>query len=329
MRMKIAVLVAVFVALGSMAAQLKSDKSAETPDLGIKHQASFTEAFLAGSVLPTFDNGYLISRGTMGAPQIALYDRDGRRAQSVTLTFSDASRVHIAGVGVSSNGEIITAGYASNAENEIAYFIAKANPGSGELSKVIRVNPFTPKQVCEDFNGNVWALGEELRTDPRTFDVLRQYSFDRGLLRTFLPRKTFATSLSRGGSYLRCSASAVGLFTGAEWITVNVKNLDMKRFTIDKSSIGSLTITGFALTEVGAFGSFADRAEGTDFRGLAKLKCDEHLLTCRWISIKETVHGLDPNDTHPKEFPNLLLGADKDDLVYTVGRGKLEWARAH
>ncbi|MCU1286793.1 MAG: hypothetical protein JWO13_3143 [Acidobacteriales bacterium] len=108
------------------------------------HQASVAEAFSPGSVVPTFDNGYVISRASMGGPQIALYDRDGRRSQLVNVNFSDARKVHIGAVGVSARGELIVAGATTDADNEASYYIAKADPVSGSISSIVRVESFAP-----------------------------------------------------------------------------------------------------------------------------------------------------------------------------------------
>ncbi|MCU1286792.1 MAG: hypothetical protein JWO13_3142 [Acidobacteriales bacterium] len=116
----------------------------------------------------------------------------------------------------------------------------------------------------------------------------------------------------------------VGLYTGSEWLTVTAGTNSIKRFTIDKDSVTSLTLTGFALTSVGAFASFEGAEGETRIRGLAILKCDESKLQCKWLPMKDTVH-----DFQTKGVPSRLLGSYKDELVYTTGQGRIEWASVH
>src|SRR5438270_2764276 len=143
-------------------------------DLTPTHRASFAAPFSPGSVVPTFDNGYVISRAVGGAPIVTLFDKNGAAGPRLILNFSDGSTIHQTSLAVSSKGEPIVAGWSASS----SYFIAKGDPISGKLADPVVLGTFNPTQICEDADGNIWAFGYQPDSASQSYDRLRAYSSD-------------------------------------------------------------------------------------------------------------------------------------------------------
>ena len=288
-------------------------------ELTLGHQANFSTAYAVEKPIPVFDNGYLITQESV-APIITLFDRNGTSGPRLTLSLPDDSTIHPTSYAVTAKGEPLISGFAG-----VSYFIAKGDPQTGKLSDPIRTDQFMSTQICEDGEGNIWSIGNQRDPKERTYDQLRQYSFDKGMLRSLLSTKELSVSPRSRSTYLRCAGKTIGVYSGssAEWFVVEASSGDLKRYKVDLPSLGGLKFSGFALIDKTAYAGLTDDPMGDHptIYSLAKLDCNNDKKTCKWLVIEGTAH----NSKEPG--PYRLLGADKDELVYSVGHFDFQWAK--
>jgi hypothetical protein len=81
-------------------------------------------------------------------------------------------------------------------------FVVKSGP-AGQIMQSVGSGDFYPGQVCEATDGTVWVLGFESKygdTADTDKNVLRHYSFEKGLLNSFVSldsiSKSFDASLN-------------------------------------------------------------------------------------------------------------------------------------
>jgi len=275
-----------------------------------------------------WDKGYLITYtiddASPSRPAAILYDRDGRIARQVTVSFKDADSVAIADVAVSRSGNVVVAGGTESRAGAIANFIA-AIGDDGRVRQVIRTTPFTPAYICAAEDGTVWAYGHDRDENGKRVEGslrLRQYSFAKGQTSAVLDASALNSpgwGLSHGqypGEMdLRCTPKKVGLLNGAsgEWVEFDIASNKLKVSKIEPlPPINQMRITGFALTESGdVFISLHDRASQPPRSGLFHLKFDDSGLG-KWVPVKDTVGPF----TRGAKVGQ-LLGTDGTDLIYT------------
>jgi hypothetical protein len=270
-------------------------------------------------------------------PAAILYDRSGRIAREVYVSFKDAYSTSIGDVAVSKSGQIVVAGGTESRAGAIANFIASIG-GDGRMRQVIRTTPFLPVYICSSVEGNVWSYGIDRDSEGRGVSSslrLREYSFGKGQLRAMLDTSTLNSSgwtLERGrypGEIsLRCTSKKVGLFNGrsSEWIEFDLAANKLRAWRVAPlPSPREMQVTGLALTEDGqVFASLHDRSSNPPRSGLFVLSPDSNSAGLRtWVPVSDTIG---PFLQGAKVWR--LLGADGSDLVYARDvDGTAYWSR--
>jgi hypothetical protein len=299
-----------------------------------EHQAELP-AFENSYPYRYWDKGYLITHAfeDMGTkkPAAVLYDRDGHFAREAIVAFKDAESTAVEDAAASSSGKLILS-VGTDQAGVISNYIAEVDSG-GHLGRMVRTNPFVPVHICVDDDGTVWGYGFQRAEDGNAVDgaaVLRQYSFEKGQVQALLKVSRHPGWRLTQGRYpeevdLRCNSKQVGLFNGtaSEWIEVSLATNALKVYKINPlPSPKEMRITGFALTESGdVFVSFHCRVCKPPRSGLFKLALDSSGAGS-WVPLQNSVgpylHG---------GLIERLLGADGDDLVYTVDQnGTTNWS---
>lgn len=275
-----------------------------------------------------WDKGFLITYSIDDAspqrPSAILYDREGKIAREVIVSIEKAVSVSLSDVAVSGRGDIVVAGGTESQAGVIANFVASIG-SDGRVKRLVRTTPFTPAYVCAAEDGTVWVYGSDRDENGRGIDSslrLRQYSFDKGQIRSMLDATTLSVhgwKLSHGqypGEIsLRCNSKKVGLLNGgsSEWVEFD---LSTNKLTVSKveplPSIKEMRITGVALTGAGdVFVSLHDRLSKPPHSGLFRLTFDNTGVG-HWTAVENTLgpylHGAAVGQ---------LLGADDNELVYT------------
>ncbi len=279
-----------------------------------------------------WDKGRFIAYDTDGTahPPVVVYDSTGRVVLRAALGYPGVVETHVHDAAVDANGTLFVSASAISADGAAARYVGATNR-DGDLSSIVRTNPFGATAICAAADGTVWAFGwereaEVVRRDNSEYDTLRQYSFTRGLIRSFLPRSTMKVAgvslLGRhlGDVRLRCGRDGVTLFYGptSELVTIN-NNYQVTRKHV--TPLGARTkVTGFAVTEDGQIFASLYASDGrAGYNGIYLLQPDAN-GELSWVGLKGTVG---PGAAYAVD----LLGADGTSLLlHREFPGiKLEW----
>jgi hypothetical protein len=342
-------LAVVFACFGGItSAQVLSEQELPTlsPPL---HAALYPEVMCVGCVVPHWDHGYLVHEEFDRDPAVVtMYDRAGKKVLEARMVPLDAVKVSVRAAGATGAGGILAIGGGIMTDGSSQRFIVKSD-ASGRVVESMRIADFYPQQACEATDSTVWVLGYETlsRYDPNYRDVtdeernvLRHYSFEKGLLGSFVSLGSISKSRDvsfqiahPGKTFLRCSKDRVALLLGAtaEYIEVDTSTGKLSRWRVGLSEVGKKTI-GFALTDEGrSFVGLSDYCDEGKARtaGLYELNANSGAPVATLIPVEGTVTKFDPNEITPDGTFQYLWGADGDDLVVQrQGDGwGLSWAR--
>lgn len=315
------------------------------------HSALYPEVMCAGCILPVWDHGYLLHVEIDRDPAVVtMYDKNGKKVIEARMEPADAAKVSIGSAGATRTGGIVAIGGGIMTDGSSQRFIAKSDP-SGRIVQSVRIGgDFYPQQVCEAGDDTVWILGYEstCRYDPDYREVsddeknvLRHYSFEKGLLGSFVSLDSISKSRDVSlqiahprKSFLRCGKDRVSvlLWTAGQYIEVDTSSEKLTRWKVAVSSGPREKPSGFAVTEDGR--SFVGLSDCCDqdkkmTRGLYELKANAGTSVATLIPVEGTVTKFGPNETAPDGTFFDLWGVDGDELVMQRqgdGRG-LSWAR--
>lgn len=323
------------VCLLGVLATLSHGQTPSLPSLAEPHHEAMLPA-LRDPGFQDWNNGYLVTRAFEGTPYVSpsrpalrLYDRSGRLVREIIVWFEDAVRVSLADAVVTPDGKVIVSGGMSNSVGAVSNFIAEVD-GAGRIARMIRTEPFVARHVCAGDDGTVWSYGFD-RNVPEagasTF-LLRQYSFDKGPLRSMLDRASLDFAVWRlvDGNYpgevrLFCAPGKVGLLN---WKSQQYFEFDVLTAALKSVRIAPLLapqetndphpqrITGSAMTQTGdVFVSLTIHIEkaAPPTWGVYKLRYQQ-TSGATWIPVAGSV-GTQAAGMRPR-----VLGADGNDLVY-------------
>ena len=303
------------------------------------HTAIFSGPFSESMSLPSWTNGYLLSRQLESAgsqtPNVILYDAQGAKIREVAVWIPGSVGVILSSAVVAPGGGVVAIGIAEGSDAKQAFFVARID-GAGNLARVIRTNPYVPIQVCAEADGTVWTAGGVRSEDPKAYDdaeVFRHFDFDRGLIEAYVPHSSFGTKRSVAGTHgarkeaiFGCSSDRVVLYSGVsnQYVELTTSDHSVRRWKIDRS-FHDLPLNGFALTSSGElYSSLADLEKPSSADGLYYLEHDDSAGTVRWSPIASG----DPQALPMADF-DYLFGADGESLVYSrrdSGLSKLHWS---
>jgi hypothetical protein len=286
------------------------------------HSAEYPVIIYPHGIVPDFDRGYVIHHdievySSPDAAMVAMYDASGKRVREGHIWPPGAGRVRLRRTAATHEGAIIATGWAILADGSSPKFIAKTDL-SGNTVKTIFTGAFAPEQICEAEDGTVWALGRDVPAqDPGgQTDVLRQFSFEEGSLRSYLPLESVEARLdsdapwfSAFGSYVRCGKSKVAVYLKFtdEYVEIDTKSFEAKRWKLYLSSAGQGKASGLGITDDGhvyaSFGGHGCRDGG--LRGLFAIKTDPRESTVALLPVKGTL-GSNPcgSSEHPSAPPH-------------------------
>lgn len=338
---------AVFL-LSSFAADAKAQQSSLQQDLPALspavHSALYPEVMCGHCIIPQWDHGYILHLEIDKDPAVVtMYDRDGKKVLEARMEPPDAAKVSLLAAGATHAAGILAVGGGIMTDGSIQRFIAKTDLTGGTIQS-LRTGQFSPHQVCEATDGTVWTLGYALdyRDSPDADkNVLRHYSFERGLLEGFVALDSISKSRdatlnvnSAGKSFLRCSKDRVSVFFGAagQYIEVDASNGKLARWNVALPPIAGGRATGFAVTEEGrifvSFLGFSD-PDNNVTHGLYELKAKAGTSVATLIPVNGTITTHDRDSIPPDETFDRLWGADGDELVlHRHGDGwGISWAK--
>jgi hypothetical protein len=319
----IAVLVFSLCALGQNPGLKQPGSEASQQQLAPPYyQMDFPPVVANGSHAVSWDKGQLVSFsvGEMNEP-VAFYDRNGQWLFENRLTFERAAKTYIQDANATGSGTAVVAASVVNSDGAVADVIAEV--GRDGIRRVLRTSSFYPLKVCVTDGGTVWAYGKELtedrRVEPRArYPMLREFSFDKGGLRseldriTIRPAKNLPIEGARGEVQMRCNSTSVVIVSG---VTNELLEYDLSRSKLSRWPMIPLPeafyINGAALTDSGKIYVSAFRPGQNAQTGIFQFQVNS-LGTAEWTPLTTT------SAVGGKFF--ILLGNEGEDLVYSLGR---------
>lgn len=319
------VMILIAAALGSrQPSQTSGNTTPTTSELTLAsphYQADFTPIISNGYHEVSWSKGYLVSFGATEMKEpVALYDRAGNWLFATFPIFEGALHIYGQDAVPTKSGTVILAASATTADGTVADIIAEV--GKSGVMRVIRTTHFYVYKVCAAAGGTVWAYGEELTEDRKgesraNYPVLREYSFDKGQLRTALSRATVhpQSGTPLGGArrdvFLECNDKKIVVLNGA---TQELMEYDLASNTLSRWPIASFGegfyMTGAALTESGDVYVSILRSSPKTVSGVLRLH-----ITPAGIAEWTAIEMRPAAGNHV-----ILLGNDGADLVYCRGR---------
>lgn len=304
---------------------------------GLPRLSAATERFALPSAcfdpdnhsLPKVDRGMLLcykkwAESPSGEPNIFVFDSNGHQTASHRLWLDGAMKVEIKDVAVTPSGAIVAVGSAISVSGSMSGYLVTMT-GSQPAVPAVQLKTPIPYQVCAASDGSFWTLMGPRRDfdgDDKAYNTLFHFNSDGHVSGEYLPTSGFKTPehpavpTNEGLPRLFCGRSGASAYIPAsgEWITVDgsgnvVTHVQVALIPFVKTSQFKIPLKyaqmyGMAMTESGAvYGSFQDE------RGPMSFRLDRSSLT--W----SRVH---PENTAEGKIATLLLGADRDSLVYEV-----------
>jgi hypothetical protein len=340
----------VFACFGGItSAQQTSEQDLPTLSPAL-HAARYPEVMCVGCIAPHWDQGYLVHEEFDRDPAVVtMYDRVGKKVLEARMVPGDAAKASVRAAGATRAGGILAIGGGIMTDGSSQRFVVKSD-ATGRVVQSVRIGDFYPHQACEATDSTVWVLGYETtyRYDPNYRDVsdeernvLRHYSFEKGLLGSFISLGSISKSRSVSmqvsrpdKTFLRCGKVRVAVLLGAtaEYIEIDPSTEKLSRWKIAlPPGLGKKT-SGFAVTEEGrSFVGLSDFSDQDNIRttGLYELKADSGTPVATLLPVAGTITKYDPSKIAPDGTFFYLWGADGNDLVVQrQGDGwGLSWAR--
>jgi len=255
---------------------------------------------------------------------ITLYDKTGKWLFESWLTVGGAARIFIQDASPTSKGTVVVA--ASSVDKDGASSDMIVEVVKGGLGRTIRTSPFYALRLCTTDEGTVWAYGVELTDDRRAerglhYPMLREYSFEKGELRSALDRATVRPprGVPVDGSpaeefQMRCGFGKAVLVNGAtrELIEYHFSASQLNRWPMNIQPEG-YQVNGAALTESGDVYLSACRCgRPKSMTGMFYLRLVS-AGTAEWVPLVVTPATVAPHEDGIFH----LLGNDGADLVYS------------
>ena len=151
-------------------------------------------------------------------PNVGLYRLDGNPVYETKVVLPGSSQSQIRHLAVKEDGAGLVCGKAIHQDGGVAPFIALLD-SAGNLTRVIRTNPFQPDRACFGPDGTIWALGvnEEARDRAVDAEIFEHYSAEGKLLGKMVLRSSIPERPLFGQwdlQWMRASEDRIGA-----WIT--------------------------------------------------------------------------------------------------------------
>ena len=278
---------------------------------------------------------------TAGEANAELFDKEGKLINQARIWFPEALRVFLTDVSPLRNGGAVASGQAETTEGSTS-FLAKTD-ASGSSTSVLRLQTFIPGRVCQANDDTIWVFGrdpEKESANDLTYLLVRQYSFEKGLLSSYLPRESVALQTHAmvggggpNGSFVDCGENQISLYLNQtnEYIQINRDTQTLQRWTMDMAPLAQAKVTGFAVTENGrVYASLYELEPASErkTRGLFELRAEPGKGIAKWVAITGTLNSHREGEAVAKGTFWRLWGAEGNDLI--IGQqfdAEFSWVR--
>ncbi|HET9994536.1 MAG TPA: hypothetical protein VFQ18_03965 [Candidatus Acidoferrum sp.] len=295
---------------------------------------AYPEVIYDHSIVPDWDRGYVIHHEievnySPDAAMVVMYNAAGKRVREGRIWPQGAGSVSIRRTAATRDGAILAAGWAIMQDGSTPGYIAKTDL-AGNTIQSVETGAFKSEQLCEAPDGTVWSLGKAVRPDglpvPDT-EVVRHYSFEKGLLQSFLPENTVQAIMDSErpwfvsfGSFLRCGKEKVSIyfkFTD-EYAEINISSFELKRWKLDEGAVRQGKASGLAITEDGrVYASFSAHGMSgpSGLTGLYQVKTESGNPVARLLPVIGTISDFESGKPRVAGAFLRLWGADGNQLV--------------
>jgi hypothetical protein len=248
--------------VAALTAAALSAQNAPVVRIGPPHFLGAMDNFGAGLPFTRWRSGHMLAWDKQKEPtgKIGIYGVDLRLERIVSFSIERSLDVSIVSVDMTPSGELVASGVATQQDGAKARFLALIS-SKGILKRMVRTEPYLPQFVCAS-DDSVWTVGEEWLGPGRVrqdgYSVLREYSFDRGLLRNVIAREQFrGERVSFGGpvhsALLQCDGERVRLYSAVtrQWFEYDKVGGTLTRDDVEPFSDPYSDITGMVVTATG------------------------------------------------------------------------------
>jgi hypothetical protein len=305
---------------------------------------SYPKGMYGNEVMADWDRGYVIHyeigvNYSPDTPMVAMYDKTGGVREG-RIWPSGARSVAIRRTAATRDGAILAGGWAILKDGSTPGYIAKTDLAGNTVQSLL-IGSFKPAQICEASDGTIWSLGQSLRpNDGQEHDtnILRHYSFEKGLLHGYLPEDTVKARFDSEqpwfapfGSYLRCGKDKISVYLNFtdEYVEVDTSSFKLTRWMLDESAVQHEKAEGLAITENGNryayFSAHATRRHA-GLLGLYQIKAKSGNPIAELIPVAGSLSFTDGKNRLPSGTVVHLWGADGNQLVvWRVDEREMSW----
>jgi hypothetical protein len=291
------------------------------------HTTLYPEVMCVGCVVPEWNGGYLLHREIDKDPAVVtMYDKSGNKVLTGRISLLDYSNVFVLTESVTHAKGILAGAAGDWTDGTRQGFLAETDP-RGRTVKSTPTPGFETHQVCEAADGTVWTLGNawgprDLPSAER--NILRHYSFEKGLLDSFISVDSVAKSegvpevILPRRSYLHCGKDRVSVYfaLSAQYIEVDTSSNKLSHWKLDMSSVLGNEPRGFAVTDNHRiFVAFSNSSRVEDLHGLYELRAAADNPIASLTPIGGTIISSEARNRRSENAVNRLWGADGNELV--------------
>ena len=305
--------------------------------------ASFPASVGFDAHWPTWAYGYLAQLSEEGFPlDLAVYDRSGKQVSQAHISIPGATRMWLVAAAPTSGGGAIVSGHAA-IDPEITYFLAETSTSGGVVS-TLRTETFLATRMCKASDGTVWTLGRDSEKESEhegDYALVRQYSFEKGLLHSYLSRSlvdfhhqgAMGGGEGPNGTFLVCGKDRISLYLNEtnEYFEIDPARESVERWEMAMAPLAGARVTGLAVTDKGrVYASLFEVQEESETKthGLFELRAEPSASVGRWIVVNGTLNSQPQAEDAPKGSFFRLWGADNEDLVIRrLGEADMSWVR--
>jgi hypothetical protein len=292
--------------------------------------ASFPASVWFDARSPTWAHGYFarLSEGDFPAG-LTVYDRSGKQVSQAYISIPGGTQLWLVGAVPTSDGGAIASGQIA-IDDGTTYFLAETSTSGGVVS-TLRTKTFLATRMCKASDDTVWTLGRDPEKESEhegDYPLVRQYSFEKGLLHSYLSRSSVnfryegATGGGEGlsGTFLVCGKERISLYLNEtnEYLEIDPSGGSLKRWEMAVAPIAGARVTGLAVTDKGrVYASLFAIEEESDTKthGLFELRAEPNASVGKWIVVNGTLNSQPRLEDAPKGSFFRLWGADNEDLV--------------
>ena len=294
--------------------------------LGPPSSVTSVPAKLYDTLIPYSDKGFFVQCDFLEKfegplPNVSLYRLDGNPVYEAKVMLPESFQTEVRHLAVKEDGSGLVCVYAVQQDGAVARCIALLD-SAGNLTRVIRTNPFQPSRACFGPDGTIWALGANWEAIDQGGDseIFEHYSADGELLGKMVLRSSIPDvilPIDSNVNWMRACEDRIGIWITDEsylWIELDADSgelLGMWR-ALPPVTQEPRALSGLAYTPKGAvYGSFT-----RGYQEIAVLWWLDR-STSTWVPVPEF------SMSHEDSGLGRLLGIDGDQLVFFAGNGNL------